>query len=988
MDFIMDITTTIIEILKKNPQGLGISEIVRLAGIRRNVASRTLHNLLNSGQIEMHRSGKVKIYTISDRVPVSSKLSISSEYVIQLDNNLNIIYASRPLSDLLGISQEDLLEKNIEFSGVLSVFENNVSDLLFRLRSALSGIEWKGEQVCSKRGIVFSCRIVPTIFVDGRKGVTFLFNDITGKKRSKDLLRVSERLLSHLIENLPCMAFRCRNDLQMTMEYVSNGCYQLTGYDPSSFSGNSAVSFADLIHPTDRDTVSACLKESTAWNKPFNVTFRIHPKEGSEKSVYMQGTCIARSEKEAEILEGFITEMSVGKPVDETLLESEETFRTLFTNTNDMITLYEINPDGLPGRFIAVNEEVCRQLKFSRQELLSMLPKDIVPPQEWTSFTTHAERVREDRYGTFETVHNTKEGIGIPVEISAHLFDLGGKAVVLSVIRDISDRKKTDTSFRRDEPQKTDHIEDETATSDTDRVCGTSVAVFEARDFGSMIERALLSRGYAIERENTEDSGNYSLTIPLLQAIKESAGYTVRIGVAWQESRSAANVSVIRVFSSSLQHSGIEQGIYASLGGFTAEAIAEAEQRSVDLWDMTDVLGQDGGSEHQPSAESFVTFPLAAGYRELFSPCLLNHKRVIMTSATLRYIPFMVCRSGQHSKASDQNAGLQHPDDTLTFLVNMLTAEVVTAVDQGTGWQHGALMEQFARTNPTPVKIPLADGYTVSVARAELSQTQVQDTIRKWYGSPAGKNPSVVDQTDPVIGEQYSLEKDASLLSEVFIPRWDIEFQAGPRIYRRVAYAGTLTTITDSIMHCAACDQETRPSHAAYPAIAVCEECWRPFCKEHIIKCAICETYLCKDHIRTCLSCGRHFCAEHATQECDIAERYQRLLELKRIPRASTIRGIGIVLLAVTAALTLWTTFWTEMDPVSAVSSLMLYGGPLAIFILAFSIFGIAFTFLEYRKKSDRSVMIADSVMYHRIAPRSISAEKNADHSSTDAKEH
>lgn len=75
------------EVLKKNPQGLSITDIVREVHVNRNTVGRYLEKLLISGQVEMRHFGMAKIYALANRVPVSAVLSISSELILQLDNS-------------------------------------------------------------------------------------------------------------------------------------------------------------------------------------------------------------------------------------------------------------------------------------------------------------------------------------------------------------------------------------------------------------------------------------------------------------------------------------------------------------------------------------------------------------------------------------------------------------------------------------------------------------------------------------------------------------------------------------------------------------------------------------------------------------------------------------------------------------------------------------------------------------------------------------
>ena len=74
-----EISLQIKDLLQKNPQGLNITDIVKEVKINRNTAGRYLENLLVSGQVDMRRFGMAKIYMISQRVPLSAVLSVSSE---------------------------------------------------------------------------------------------------------------------------------------------------------------------------------------------------------------------------------------------------------------------------------------------------------------------------------------------------------------------------------------------------------------------------------------------------------------------------------------------------------------------------------------------------------------------------------------------------------------------------------------------------------------------------------------------------------------------------------------------------------------------------------------------------------------------------------------------------------------------------------------------------------------------------------------------
>ncbi len=126
-----------------------------------------------------------------------------------------------------------------------------------------------------------------------------------------------QRALTTLLGNLPGMAYRCQNDPNWTMEFVSEGCFDLTGYTPAALIGNHKVAYAQLIHPDDQERVWEQVQLALRERKPFQLMYRISTAAGEEKSVWEQGCGIFSQAGKLLALEGFITDISERKRAEE-----------------------------------------------------------------------------------------------------------------------------------------------------------------------------------------------------------------------------------------------------------------------------------------------------------------------------------------------------------------------------------------------------------------------------------------------------------------------------------------------------------------------------------------------------------------------------------------------------------------------------------------------------------------------------------------------
>jgi PAS domain S-box-containing protein len=147
---------------------------------------------------------------------------------------------------------------------------------------------------------------------------------------------------------------------------------------------------------------------------------------------------ITRRKENAKRLKEYSEKMEalVNEKVKE-IKESGEKYRELINGMND--TAWVI---GLDGNFIDVNDAAVKVLGYSRKELLRMGPPDIDNSLTKKQIKDLIRSMPADQIQIFETAHTTKDGKTIPVEISSSLVTYQGKQAILSIARDITERKQ------------------------------------------------------------------------------------------------------------------------------------------------------------------------------------------------------------------------------------------------------------------------------------------------------------------------------------------------------------------------------------------------------------------------------------------------------------------------------------------------------------------------------------------------------------------
>ncbi|MEQ9234828.1 PAS domain S-box protein [Coleofasciculus sp. E2-BRE-01] len=265
--------------------------------------------------------------------------------------------------------------------------------------------------------------------------------DISDRQHTKATLKQRETDLRLITDAIPALIAYVDSDCRY--RFVNSAFTTWFGYPAEQLIGQSVADFvgATVYEYMRRDIEAALAGESVKvemW-MPFE----------DGESRYVSRQYIPDSDPQGNVkgFYAFINDITDLKQTEAALREREQRFSTLFNGMEDWVLVYPLTPDNQPGQFIEVNEQACKRLGYTRQELLTLSVADIVD-FPLADINLSFQKLLQEKRVVIESVHRTKDGQKIPVEVSSTLFMLDGLPTVQSICRDITVRKQAKKALR------------------------------------------------------------------------------------------------------------------------------------------------------------------------------------------------------------------------------------------------------------------------------------------------------------------------------------------------------------------------------------------------------------------------------------------------------------------------------------------------------------------------------------------------------------
>ena len=203
------------------------------------------------------------------------------------------------------------------------------------------------------------------------------------------------------------------------------------------------VRLSSLLSLEGRETLDLHMTDPEA---SFHAELPGRTKDGSE--IIVEVFCSSYLYQGKPAVVGTLIEITARKQAERALAKSEEKYREFFKNVTDTILVTEIPKPGREVRILEANDAATAMLGYPHEELLRVPLRDIVDACIDDRTGEITQTLLATRHCRVEGAFFNRERQAILVEVNLHLFTQNGQDVVLSIARDITERKRMEEEAR------------------------------------------------------------------------------------------------------------------------------------------------------------------------------------------------------------------------------------------------------------------------------------------------------------------------------------------------------------------------------------------------------------------------------------------------------------------------------------------------------------------------------------------------------------
>jgi len=437
-------------------QHLKVHTPLRVA-YRMRCTDGTWRTIVESSQAVLDKDGHVVKWIgttadVTDRVRAERALQASetrmralfaamNDIIIVLDKDSRYIEIAPTRGDLLYRPREELLGRTVR-----ELFDSDLADrFLENIHKALanqSTVDMDYSLAIGQSHLWFEARISP--LPDER--VLLVAHDATARHDAQEAARI-EASKAETYFNTSGVIMEVI-DTNLRLVRLNQKGYDFFGYTPEEIVGKD---WFDIKLPErERDRTKALIRSELAGQLPHHSTENpVVTRSGEEHIVAWHDSLLRDSAGRATGLISSGVDVTDRVRAERALQASELEFRELFNQAQDAIFLHVVNADGTTGPILEANDVASQWVGYTREELRHMTVTDVSVNTTPELSEGVVRQLREHGKTSFTAELKARDGHHMPVEVSASLFMLGGQSVMLSIVRDITERLRLENELQR-----------------------------------------------------------------------------------------------------------------------------------------------------------------------------------------------------------------------------------------------------------------------------------------------------------------------------------------------------------------------------------------------------------------------------------------------------------------------------------------------------------------------------------------------------------
>lgn len=353
------------------------------------------------------------------------------DIIFLVDLKGNFIYLNTTVQKITGYPLASLQKKNLK-DIVAPEYYNSIKNI-FDSPSQTSHIPLFEIEIISSNGnrIPLDIHFKP---LRNQKGQIYLLlgiaRDFTERKKIETALKESKKKYSTLVEQAKDGVIIIHNGI---CKFANKAVEEISGYSPSELIGRSIF---DKLPPGEREKATLRYRQHLQDKESISFfTTRINCKNGTQKEVEISISSIPYEGHSADM--GIIRDVSECNKMNKALRQSEENYRLLVENIDDLIFILDSQM-----RFVYASPAIEKYKDQKASDIKGMPFIDLVCPEDKEKVKLALKKIDQESLNTWECRFLNKEGKPCYVQISTRLItDNNSPGTILGIATDISQRK-------------------------------------------------------------------------------------------------------------------------------------------------------------------------------------------------------------------------------------------------------------------------------------------------------------------------------------------------------------------------------------------------------------------------------------------------------------------------------------------------------------------------------------------------------------------